>query len=49
MLAPDGLVIVETTVGADITPYLKAGYRVSRIKEYKSNQHLFLTVWRGDL
>lgn len=49
LLAEDGVAIIETTIGADLTPYLKAGYRVSRIKEYKSNQHLFLTVWRGDL
>ena len=49
LLAEDGVAIIETTIGADLTPYLKAGYRVSRIKEYKSNQHLFLTVWKGDL
>ncbi|MBR5712864.1 MAG: 16S rRNA (guanine(966)-N(2))-methyltransferase RsmD [Lachnospiraceae bacterium] len=43
LLAEDATVVVETAIGYDASALEKAGYRVTRVKEYKTNQHLFLT------
>ena len=44
LLAEDAMIVVETAAGIDLEPFAAAGYRVSSIKEYKTNQHLFLTL-----
>ncbi|MCD7957946.1 MAG: 16S rRNA (guanine(966)-N(2))-methyltransferase RsmD [Lachnospiraceae bacterium] len=38
------LFIVETTLRADISDLTCLGYRLYRVKEYKTNKHVFLTL-----
>jgi len=44
LLEENGTVIVETPAGIDLAPYEAAGYRISSVKEYKTNRHLFLKL-----
>ena len=47
LLAEDAIVIVETALGEQIEGLESMGYRVDRIKEYKTNQHMFLSYDGG--
>ncbi len=42
LVADDGLIIIESVLGEDFTDSVPDGYIVERIKEYKTNQHVFL-------
>ena len=43
LLAPDAVVVVEVSAKTDIDELNGLGYRVERVKEYKSNCHWFLS------
>ena len=43
LLADDALVIAETAIDGSTEEFETAGYRVIRIKDYKTNRHVFLT------
>ena len=42
LLQADTLLIVETDIEADPTRFEALGYSILKIKEYKTNQHIFL-------
>lgn len=42
LLQADTLLIVETDIEADPTRFETLGYSVLKVKEYKTNQHIFL-------
>ena len=42
LLQADTLLIVETDIEADPTRFEALGYSVLKVKEYKTNQHIFL-------
>lgn len=42
LLAPDGRIIVEARLNNDFFEHLPAGLRVERLKDYKTNRHVFL-------
>ena len=42
ILTEDTLIIVEESLDTDPYEMEKYGFQVTRVKEYKSNQHVFL-------
>lgn len=42
LLHDDGIIIAETGTETDLTEDLPQGWRISRIKTYKTNQHVFI-------
>lgn len=43
-ITPDTLIIVEETLGTDFGYVQDLGYEIIRIKEYKTNMHVFLNM-----
>ena len=42
LISEDGLIIVEMSIGEDVEQFENLGYNVTKVKEYKSNKHVFL-------
>lgn len=42
LVADEGLIVIETALNEDLTLLLEVGYFLEKIKQYKSNQHIFL-------
>ena len=48
LLAEDALVVIETAIDEELPDLSALGYRLSSIKEYKSNRHLFVKPLGGE-
>lgn len=42
LIEEDSLIIIETSLHADISSYLMDSYKIIKQKKYKTNQHVFL-------
>ena len=43
LIGDEALIVIETALDDDVTPFIELGFSLKRIKQYKSNQHVFLT------
>lgn len=43
----DTIIILETDIKDDVIDVLKSGYEIQRIKEYKTNKHIFFRKKQG--
>lgn len=43
LLGEDALIIVEASLDTELEPLLSCGFTLKKVKEYKTNQHIFLT------
>jgi 16S rRNA (guanine966-N2)-methyltransferase len=49
LLNSDSIIIVEMDIDADTDHFRENGYSIERIKEYKTNKHVFLKLKSTDL
>ena len=42
LICSDSLIVIEEALDTDFSPASEMGFRISRIKRYKTNQHVFL-------